>query len=323
MIIINFENGQGLGNQLWLYASCRGIAKKLNYHYKVNCIEKFKGKNFLNIDDNKFQLLNPSNNLFKEQLYYDPVLKYFASDYDFRVEEILPNTEISGVFQSEEYLYNFKDEVRNWVKLSDEMIGFSENFSDTCVLNIRGGEYKRHKKLILNREYWVNGISNILQKTGVDKFLIVTDDVRYAEKLHLNIPILKGGVAECYAALYGSACAVLSNSSFSYFPIKTRMDNPFIIAPYLWSRPYNEEHRWAAPANLYRDWFWQDKHGHLYEYNDCIPLKINTLNYYKQTYTILVPNTLIDKGIFRKYFPRSIIKLSKIILSTFFPKYFG
>lgn len=90
-------------------------------------------------------------------------------------------------------------------------------YKDICVLNIRGGEYRRHKNLILPRTYWVDAMINIRQKIGVDQFLIVTDDRSYAKALFPSIPVLEGGVAECYAALHGAHCHIVSNSSFHTF----------------------------------------------------------------------------------------------------------
>ena len=237
MIKTNFLNGQGLGNQLWAYAAVRGIAKKLGMPYSVGEKKYFKGDTFLEISlsDSSDKDFDPFY-IFKEQQFFDQELQYFATDYDTRVEKLQENTLIQGYFQSEKYLYEFNESLSDWIPLSDAMKEYSQQFSETCILNIRGGEYKRHKSLILPKSYWEDGMLNVQKKTSLDKFLIVTDDPSYAKALFPNMSILNGGVAECYAALYGANSLIVSNSSFSYFPIKTRKDFPLVIAPYQWSR---------------------------------------------------------------------------------------
>ena len=49
MIIIEFREGQGLGNQLWYYASAKSIADKLNFELVIQNYHLFKGKKFLKI----------------------------------------------------------------------------------------------------------------------------------------------------------------------------------------------------------------------------------------------------------------------------------
>ena len=110
MIYLEFLDGQGLGNQLWNYASLRSISKKLGLGYKVINPEKFKGKSFLDIsyseessnrNSSKFEKYYESRKIFNEKLFFDSDLKTFASDFDKEVMNILPNTLIRGLFQSE------------------------------------------------------------------------------------------------------------------------------------------------------------------------------------------------------------------------------
>ena len=46
MIFIKFEEGQGLGNQLWNYITLRSIAKYKSYDFCVLNFHNFKGINF-------------------------------------------------------------------------------------------------------------------------------------------------------------------------------------------------------------------------------------------------------------------------------------
>lgn len=331
MISTDFLSGQGLGNQLWVYAACRGIADHLGMPFSIGGRAQFKGAGFLEIDWGHedgaplpgVAAMDGDSRTFRERLYYDPDLDYFASDYDARVEHLGPGTRLEGLFQSEEYFYGKDSMLRQWLRLSDEMLEKAEKYRNFCVLNIRGGEYKRHRNLILPQSYWVNGIRNIRKQIGIDQFLIVTDDRAYAKALFPDMPVLEGDVADCYAALHGARCHVVSNSSFSYFPIKTRADSPYVIAPYLWSRFANSYQRWAAPANLYKNWHWQDGDGFLHSCDECIEFRDRTREFYFNQYNINIPQTALRSGGALRKIPKWMKRPAKLILSKFFPKLIG
>jgi len=331
MIVTNFLAGQGLGNQLWVYASCRGIAANLQRPFRIGGLEYFKGEDFLQIDVNSFSEIDPKHAdtknskivTFRERLFYDPDLKYFASDYDSRVEKIKSNVHLEGLFQSDKYLYGREHELGQWIRLSKEMNELSLKFANICILNIRGGEYKRHKNLILPKNYWLNAMRHMRDTQGVVDFLIVTDDANYAKNLLPGYPILHGGIAECYAALHGASFIIVSNSSFSYFPIKTRLKKPYVIGPYLWSRPDNIFKRWAAPCNLYNDWNWQDMEGNFQSLNDCKIIVNKTKEFYSSEYNICTSRELIISNNISKFIPNILKKMIKRSLSKIFPLKIG
>ena len=100
---------------------------------------------------------------------------------------------------------------------------------DVCLLNIRGGEYKRHKNFILPKNYWINAINNYKKKFQIKDFIIVTDDYRYAKKLFPKLKIIHGDIGKCYASIYNSSNLIQSNSSFSYFPCKTGIKKELLL----------------------------------------------------------------------------------------------
>lgn len=55
MIYINFKKGQGLGNQLWLYASALNIAKKNNMKLIILNYKNFVAKSFLTLKFSKLK----------------------------------------------------------------------------------------------------------------------------------------------------------------------------------------------------------------------------------------------------------------------------
>ena len=103
MFFIEFQDGQGLGNQLWNYDALRSLSKELNYGYKVFNFNKFKGLDFLEIKElsnKKFNAFDKEKiNIFDERIYYDNQLNTFSSDFDKSILKVNPNTLLNGLFQ--------------------------------------------------------------------------------------------------------------------------------------------------------------------------------------------------------------------------------
>ena len=93
---------------------------------------------------------------------------------------------MNGLFQSEKYFFNY--DINNFIKVRENNIKFSKN---VCLLNIRGGEYKRFKNLILPKIYWDNAVKNMKSINKNLTFKIITDDYKYADKLFQTMKFLK------------------------------------------------------------------------------------------------------------------------------------
>ena len=154
MLNISFKNGQGLGNQLWMFAVAKSISEKLNIELNIFEFSKFKGRDFLILDNknnynNSIKEYKFSENIeiFNERLFYDKDLKYIASDYDERVLEIKNNIILEGLFQSENYFFGNLKKLKRYIKLKNNIKNENKIDENVSLLNIRGGEYKRHKIL--------------------------------------------------------------------------------------------------------------------------------------------------------------------------------
>ena len=334
MIYIKFKKGQGLGNQLWLYASGLSIAEKLNQSFQVLNYENFKAKNFLEIkkfqssklnDENSLRQLRNSNegeiDIFHESLYFDANLKFIASTYDERVINLKKDVLLEGLFQSENYFFNDLTKLKRYIKLSKSSIQKYSIPSDICVMNIRGGEYKRHKKLILKKNYWIQAMKNFSKLEKIKNFIIVTDDYRYCKQLFPEIEIISDDIEKCYATIYNCSNIIVSNSSFAYFPCKTGTPKK-VIAPKYWARHYTET-IWSSPCNIYEGWNWQDKNGSLSTYEECLSITKKSTKYFEDNFFYLVKNESIPKFSPVYFLPKQIKKLLKSILSYFFPIHFG
>ena len=285
--------GQGLGNQMWVIAAARGIAVETNRAHVITGHNFYKGAGIFDIESAPESILEAGAVApFRETLYYDHELGYHASWYDHRVENLPPRVRLEGLFQSERYFFGRLKELGSWLCPTEEVKRQATQYSDVIVLNLRGGEYKRHKNLILPKSYWDFVLGLLKEQTGLQTVLIVTDDQDYAKAFFPNLDVLTGGILECVAALHGAGALGVSNSSFSYFPIKTRSDTPLVIAPAFWSRYQNPHGRWASPANVYQDWSWLQPDGTLLSCKEAYAMANQTGAYYEQTYTTRTDPTL-------------------------------
>lgn len=285
--------GQGLGNQMWVIAAARGIAIETNRAHVITGHNSYKGASIFDIESAPESILEAGAVVpFRETHYYDHELGYHASWYDHRVESLPPRVRLEGLFQSERYFFGRLKKLRDWLRPTEEVQRQAAQYSEVIVLNLRGGEYKRHKNLILPKSYWDFSLSLLKERTGLQNVLVVTDDQDYAKALFPELDVLKGSILECVAALHGAGALCVSNSSFSYFPIKTRSDTPLVIAPALWSRYGNPHGRWASPANVYQDWTWLLPDGNLLGFEEAYAIANQTGAYYEQTYTTRTNPTL-------------------------------
>lgn len=322
MIYINFKKGQGLGNQLWLYISALNIAKKKKMRAVILNYKNFVAKSFLTLKFSKLKK-NKIDHHFYERFYYDQDLNYISHFFDERFLFIKKNTLLEGYFQDERYLGKKKLDINKYVLFKNiKKLNTIYLDNKTCVLNIRGGEYKRHSDLILPKNYWTNAIKLMIKKK-MTKFLIVTDDENYCKKLLPGYSIISGSIEKCFMYLYKAKNLIVSNSSFSYFPIYMQNSTPYVIAPGYWARHNSKLKRWGSVSNYYPSWKWIDRSGAIMKKNQIIKSIKKTENIYKINYNLLSEFNKFDHLGIRKYVPKILRSYIKKILSYLFPLKFG
>ncbi len=323
MLILRFKKGQGLGNQLWNYVVIRSISDLHNYKFKILNFSNFKGKNFLDLQrENTNEVFDESLfNLYKEKLVFDNELKCFVNLFDRNVLEIKDNTILDGTLQSEEYLKPRIDIINNYINFK----AYKKNnkiSSDTCILNLRGGEYKLHRDLILPKSYWINAIKNMKTFNANLIFKIVTDDYNYAAHLLPQYEIIKGDLKDDFLNLYAAKYVILSNSSFGYFPVKLGQNPSLVIAPNQWARFGNNYNRWASPSNFYKDWLWQNSKGELIKESE-IELSILESKKIYASYSVYTSEESFKSFSFKNLIPLKIKRILKKIFSRIFPLLIG
>lgn len=282
MIVTEFCNGQGLGNQLWSYVVTRVLALDKGFNFGIMNPWKFKGKDFLSLDYGEAvkgggeSEHGPSASLpegilgyyIEKDTWYEKY-KCDIRDFDPGVLNIHDNTKIAGYFQSEKNIIHRKKEIREWLRVSPAFDCMDYSGENICVMNIRGGEYKGTPDLILSRKYWINAIGNMRRLNPQMQFVSITDDVKYARELLPEYPAFHFGIGKDYSIVKNARYLILANSSFSFFPAWTSETVKYVIAPKYWARHNVSDGFWACAFNLYRDWMWQDREGKLSTFAEC------------------------------------------------------
>lgn len=279
MIISKIYKGQGLGNQLWCMITAYALSIKKNFECTfIDNSNSFLGNEIFNLSENFFLNDTKIKYQYFEKCFYDKNLKTNLFYFDKDIINVRPFTEIIGNFQSESYLFNKEKEIKDFFHLSDKTIKLSSQFKKFNVLNIRGGEYKLHRELLLSDSYWKN-LYNLLKNKSDLPIIIVSDDYHYSKKLFPKLEIISNDLQMCFAAIMGSKNIGLSNSSFSYFPIFFGQKKNTIYGPFQWSRFNNKSNLWVSPCNYYSDWQWINSNGEIVNNNLCIKNIEKTMHY--------------------------------------------
>jgi hypothetical protein len=101
------------------------------------------------------------------------------------------------------------------------------------------------------------------------EFMIITNDVKEAEKLLPQIPAYNFDLAKDYAILKNARYLLLSNSSFGYFPALCSETVKHIIAPKYWARHNVSNGYWASEQNIYSGFHYMDRQGQIFTALQC------------------------------------------------------
>ena len=292
MITTEFYEGQGLGNQLWLYAVVRAIAKNNEVPFGIQSKQRFKGRNFINLDfgkkvfgipgkfPNKIKPLGINKVFFEEKVIHK-IEKFDMTPHNDEVLRVSDKTKIEGNFQSELLLIGIEESVKEW--FSHTLPPKIDN--DVCIINFRGGEYKAHDNLILSSNYYSNAVENMRNLQSNLTFAIVTDDPDLARQYFPNFPIYSESeredlvdkhakvdlqkVGTDFGLIQHAQYLILSNSSFSWWGAWTNLKAKIVIAPKYWARHNTSIGHWSLGSSLTKDWLWQNRTGKLETYNEC------------------------------------------------------
>lgn len=289
MIGTEFLRGQGLGNQLFCYVTARCIAKRRDCTFgtagqeqlAVNIHSK-KGMYFMDMDlgekvDGIHEGAEGVCRAYqeKEKRFYlagsrhDRERGCYVAGADEELFTLPDNTLIYGNMQDESYFAQYREEIRQWLKVRPEYDTYEFTRDNLCILNVRGGEYTGHPELYLQRGYWFKGMRNMRKIRQDMEFIIVTDDPEAAGKLLPGIPVYHSDLDKDYCMLKNARYLLLSNSSFAFFPAYTSETLQFAIAPKYWARHNVSDGYWASEQNIYSIFHYQDRKGRLFTPQEC------------------------------------------------------
>jgi len=299
--VTELYNGQGLGNQLWCYCVTRCIALKNNYSYGIQSPYKFKGSHLFKKVDFGSEVIGgtgpeggppvtlPNNifNYYRERREYNPQFNCDVSRYDFNLVNIEDNTKIDGVMQCEDYIYENKQNIIEW--LTPVTPNYTYSNEDVCVIHIRGGDFYHQRDVSLTSEYYKNSIKYLKQIKPITRFVCVTDDVNVAHSILPDVEIvgssinstdtykashhLGGNISIDYAILNSARNVIMSNSSFAWWAVWTNTLIKTAVAPKYWARHNISNGFWSNGDSLTRDWLYMGRDKNMYTYNFCLKEK--------------------------------------------------
>lgn len=281
ILVTEFYDGQGLGNQLWLYVITRCKALDLGINFGIKSPDKFKGSSLFDLDFGEqvfggegpeggppTHLPDGIENYFRENLVRHPLTGQDVTSYSDEWHLIEPSTKLDGNFQGERYIEKYKSEIKEWLRIvnPEEIQQPDENL---CVINFRGGEYTSIPHVFLPKQYWDDARTRMLEINPKMKFKVVTDDEKTAAKFFQKSEISHQSMRQDYLDVSNAKFLIIANTSFAWFPSWLNSNLNLCIAPKYWWG-YNTADYWACGYNLTSTFSYLDQKGILWSYNECL-----------------------------------------------------
>lgn len=276
--------GQGLGNQLFCYVTTRCIAARHGYEFSIlgsetlaNNIHSSCGLYFMDLDfgvpskreDYKREYWEKEDRLFLPNSKHDLNHGAYVTGTDEVLQNIEDNVLIGGNMQAEDYFLDCKEQIRQWLKVKPEYDCYDYSREDLCILHLRCTDYMDSPELFLQKKYWLNGMRNMRKMNPNMQFMIITNDVKEAEKFLPGIKAYNFDLAKDYAILKNAKYLLMANSSFTYFPALTSEVGQYVIAPKYWARHNVSDGYWASEQNIYEGFHYMDRKGRLFTAEEC------------------------------------------------------
>lgn len=286
MIGTEFIDGQGLGNQLFCYVTARAVAEACGYEFGTAGQERFavnihsdRGMYFMDVDlghkitaeeKQQFKVWHDvEERLFIGNSRHDLTHGCYVAGADPDIRKVEDGTLLYGNMQDESYFIDYLPQVRQWLKVKPEYDSYEYSRENLCVINMRGGEYTGSPELLIGRKYWLHGIREMKKIRPDMEFVIITDDVKTAERILPGIEAHHFDIGKDYVTLKNAHYLLLSNSSFACLPAHTSETLKFAIAPKYWARHNVSNGYWASEQNIYSLFHYMDRKGKMFTAEQC------------------------------------------------------
>jgi len=297
-IVSEFYDGQGLGNQLWAYAVTRLAAERQDFCFGFAGVERFKGHSFINLDFGfkveggrslegcpPLRLPRGIANYHSEVRVTDVDTRLDVSPIDPALWTLPPGTKIDGNFQSYQYLINNESLVRSWINIDPEIELLNKPDSGTCLIHVRGGDFKGLKFASLGANYYEPAINYIKENFGVIRFRAITDDPSFARTIlpneveistiHLERDHLQArhhvgsNVGQDFAELRQARYLIISNSSFAWWAAFLNTSCEIAVAPKYWAAFNSDNKIWSTSEIITPGFTYIDANGSRFSSDDC------------------------------------------------------
>ena len=200
------------------------------------------------------------------------------------------NCYINGTFQRMSYIEEHRNKICTWLTYDNKVTDYASE--DYCVIQLRGGDYTTGHSM-LPPQYYQMAMQHMKDNNPDIKFVIVTDDPGTASQFLPGVPIVGSAVSEekdqyqkniswykypggpvgiDYSILNTAKYAIISASTFAFWPVWTNKDLVNLIAPKYWFDWSRSDGWWRMKDGIVNDqrWLWMDQQGGLYETNTCL-----------------------------------------------------
>lgn len=284
MIGTKVTYGDGLGNQLFRYITARCIAKDRGEEFGVLGKETFAnnmhsdcGLYFMDLDygkevkeeDFKQTYYEKEKRLYLGNSRHDLEHGAYVAGTDQEMYRVPSDTLLMGNMQAEDYYLKYKEEIKTWLKVKPEYDCYDFSQDDLCILHLRCTDYMDCPELFIKKSYWKHGMKNMRKINPNMRFMIITNDVKEANKILPGIPAYNFDLAKDYSIIKNAKYLLLANSSFTYFPAFTSETVKYIIAPKYWARHNVSDGYWSSEQNIYSGFHYQDRKGNIFSAEEC------------------------------------------------------
>ena len=190
------------------------------------------------------------------------------------------------------YIEEHRDKICDWLTYDDKYKVTDYASEDYCVIQLRGGDYTTGHSM-LPPEYYHTAMKHMKDNNPNIKFVIVTDDPNTARRFIPNVPIVGSAISEekdqyqkniswykypggpvsiDYSILNTAKYAIISASTFAFWPIWTNKQLENVIAPMYWFDWSRSNGWWRPYDGIVNDerWLWLHRDGNLYSTEVCL-----------------------------------------------------
>ena len=266
LIVGEFYKGQGLGNQLYTYASIRGLARLNNMHFAFAAVDKFKGHDLFELDFGVSDFDYPTRKLF-ERRCVDPRCGHdvATSDADLVRQSIEApeSVKVEGLLAGTAYWPGGMSFLKEILTLRSEVRTAIATCDRDTLIHVRGGDFLSSNSQ-LGKDYYQDALRRL--QRGLDQVAVLTDDSDHARRLlGQNVHVLSddaqgrhdmtanhhrgGSFVLDFIELLQARQIILSNSSFAFWGAALNVNNARVIAPRYWASRSCRYNHWS-PGDL-------------------------------------------------------------------------